>query len=387
MVKRILVARTADTANLNAQAKNTQAILRYWTSTQYRPCVLADGEPDPAVAGNANVELLHLRHGRVWRADLFLKYMWSFDAIFYPGIHHRVDWLALRTRALLNRQIPVVSTIEGLIGSLDGNDDARTIAECAGHEIHCQKVESGQFRRVQAILNMADHIVAISPFLGRVANRLYGDKVSVLPLGVDVSLFRRTEWSRRPRLRVVSAGTFQGRKRPEMFVAVARRFPEADFVWFGAGPEPEQAAVLAQARDVPNLAFPGAVPPERLAREFAASDIFVMPSLSEGVPKSSQEAAASGLAQIIFGYYEAPSVVEGKNGFVVWSDEEFVGRLRQLLGDPDLVERMGRAGSDMATAWSWTKVAPQWERRIIEAVEGRLAGPGKALPANQAGQA
>lgn len=374
MSHRILFARLADAANVNAQCKNTQAIAARWRSAEYRPSVLAYGEPSAAVAGNPNVDLVQLRRGRAWRVDLIAKYLRRFAGIFYPGVHHGADWLALRARFLSRRTIPVVATIEGLAGSADGKDDRRRIADIAGHAVHCQTVAPGTFRRGEAILRMADHIVAISPFLGRVATGLYGDKVSVLPLGVDVSLFRRSQWTRRARPRVVSAGNLAAHKRPETFVELARLFPKGDFVWFGGGTADEREAVFAAIRQarVTNVAFPGPVAPERLAREFAASDVFVLPALGEGVPKVTQEAAACGLAQIIFGFYEAPTVVNGENGFVVWSDDELIARLGRLLGDPDLVERMGRKGVELAQDWSWEWLAPFWEQRIIDVVEGRI---------------
>ena len=89
------------------------------------------------------------------------------------------------------------------------------------------------------------------------------------------------------------------------------------------------------------------------------------------MPKVTQEAAAAGLAQIIFGFYEAPTVVDGKNGFVVWTDDEMYSRLGQLLESPGLVEQMGRAGVKMAGEWTWDLIAPRWEGRIIDVLEGR----------------
>jgi len=189
----------------------------------------------------------------------------------------------------------------------------------------------------------------------------------MLPLGVDTRLFARTSFGGNARPRIVGAGTVYERKRPEVFVALAAKFPQADFVWFGDGLLRQSMLAEVRRAGSSNLQFPGAEPPERLAEVFAAADIFVLPSLAEGVPKVSQEAAAAGLAQIIFGHYESPSVVDGVNGYVVWSDEALFDRLDQLLHDPDLVERMGREGQAMAQDWSWDTLAPQWEERIIGA--------------------
>lgn len=189
---------------------------------------------------------------------------------------------------------------------------------------------------------MADHIIAISPFLARMETALYGGKVSMLPLGVDTKLFKRQVTQvRQARPRVVGAGNVRARKRPEIFLDLARAYPKADFVWYGEGDLRQALRNEVGRSGLTNIDFPGAVPPDILAREFAASDVFVLPSRSEGVPKVTQEAAAAGLAQIVFGFYEMPTVVDGENGLVVWEDEEMVAALGKLIDDRELTERMG----------------------------------------------
>jgi glycosyltransferase involved in cell wall biosynthesis len=368
---RILVARSVDEANFNAQAKNAQNILRYWSSAHYRPSGLVFSSPAQAVVDNPNVDIVRIRSNRLWRIALLATYMGGWRGIFYPGLHHRADWLALKVRSVMGRRIPVIATMEGLLGEAGDDARERRFAAIAGHQVYCQKVPGPVLRRMEALHEMADHIIAISPFLARLATARYGKKVSMLPLGVEIALFKRARNARGGRPRVVGAGAARAHKRPEFFIKLARTFPQADFVWFGEGNL--RRALRAEIGDLglSNVELPGAVPPSTLAREFAASDIFVLPSRNEGVPKVTQEAAAAGLAQIIFGFYEAPTVIDGHNGFVVWNDDDMIARLGTLIDDPDLVGRMGRAGAEMAAAWSWDIVAPQWERRIIDVLEGR----------------
>ena len=65
-----------------------------------------------------------------------------------------------------------------------------------------------------------------------------------------------------------------------------------------------------------------------------------------------------------------PEFQAGVYGILVWNDEELFARLRQMLKGPNIVQRMGRAGVEMATEWSWDIVASQWEQRIIDVLEG-----------------
>lgn len=371
LTKRILFARAADAGNFNAQAKNVQHILRHWQSKEYEPSVPAFYSADGGLAANPNVRILHIRPDRLWRARWFATYMGRFDAIFCPGLHHRADWAALRTRAFLGRRPSVIGTFEGLLGEVGCDQRERRFSAVAGHKVYAQRVPRGVVRRCEATQEMADHIIAISPFLARQAAARYGSKVSTLGLGVDLSLFPARAWIRRARPRVVSVGNVRAHKRPELFLKCAALFSEADFAWFGEGELRESLRAQAARSGLANIQFPGSLSPENLARELVASDIFIMPSLGEGVPKVTQEAAASGLAQIVFGFYEAPTVVDRQNGFVVWSDDELFAKLRQLIEDAPLVESMGRAGIEMAKNWSWDVMAPRWEERIIDVLERR----------------
>src|SRR5262245_6757226 len=119
--RRILFARPADAANVNAQAKNVQSILRHWRSPDIRPTVLAFGPPDAGVAANPNVDILPIPPNRLWRGRVFASYWNAFDAVFCPGVHHIADWLALKSRAAAGWSLPIVATCEGLLSVAAGD--------------------------------------------------------------------------------------------------------------------------------------------------------------------------------------------------------------------------------------------------------------------------
>lgn len=363
----VFVPRLMDAANLNAQVCNARAILSEWDLQDWRVSTLAYDEPDPRVVSNPQVNIVRLWRRHAWIAHLFLRYLHPYDLIFYPG-GQAADIAGLRWRRRLGLSAPVVATFEGLVG-----DELREgeYSHQAGHSVFCQHVPQKVVDRLDNLYRRADHIIAISPFLARMGQARFGDKVSVLPLGIDTTIFFRYQWTCRQRLRVISAGGVKANKRPEMFVALAQRYPQADFVWYGEGNLRAGLQARAAELGLGNLSFPGALLPMHLAEAFREADIFAMPSKSEGVPKVTQEAAACGLAQVIFGYYEAPSVVDGQNGFVVWSDEAFMEKVGELLDNFTLVESFGRAGAEMAIDWDWSVVAQRWRVRLIEIAENR----------------
>ena len=90
-------------------------------------------------------------------------------------------------------------------------------------------------------------------------------------------------------------------KRPELFLAMARRFPEARFVMMGGpiGSEGDcYARVEAEARTIPNVEFLGftANPAPRLARAW----VLLNTSVLEGYPSSFLEAWGHGVPTVSF---------------------------------------------------------------------------------------
>jgi glycosyltransferase involved in cell wall biosynthesis len=84
-----------------------------------------------------------------------------------------------------------------------------------------------------------------------------------------------------------------------------------------------------------------------IERMMAASDVFVLPSYREGMPRSVIEAMASGkpvVATRIRGCRE--EVVEGETGLLFPPGDvpALAAALTHILADPDLAQRMGQAG-------------------------------------------
>jgi glycosyltransferase involved in cell wall biosynthesis len=86
---------------------------------------------------------------------------------------------------------------------------------------------------------------------------------------------------------------------------------------------------------------------EEVAAFYAAFDALVLPSSNEGTPVSAIEALAAGRPVVATRVGGVPDVVlEGEDGFLVepGATDDLADRLAQLARDPELRERMGRAG-------------------------------------------
>ncbi|HZK67402.1 MAG TPA: glycosyltransferase family 4 protein [Chloroflexota bacterium] len=106
----------------------------------------------------------------------------------------------------------------------------------------------------------------------------------------------------------------------------------------------------------------------------AASDIFALPSLSEGLPLSLLEAMSAGKPVVVTPVGGIPEVVQsGRNGFLVPARNEtrLADALVRLLVDPHLREEMGRSARErVVESYSVERMV-----REYDAVYRGLVGP------------
>ena len=196
----------------------------------------------------------------------------------------------------------------------------------------------------------------------------YGvDTTGKIPIGVDTTVFYPQEVDRESdRLRVISVGSLQARKRPLFFVETAKHFPHVDFVWIGGGALKDEVLAKAESENIDNFRLFSPMPHKELAVEMNRSDIFYFPSLHEGLPKVIVEAMACGLPAIAFDAYKPEHVQNGVSGFVVNSDEMAIEKLSLLINNTDTRTAFSKAAIERADAFSWKRVAQMWKDFLIK---------------------
>jgi len=163
---------------------------------------------------------------------------------------------------------------------------------------------------------------------------------------------------------------------PDLLAALARLRPgHPDLRWLLIGDGPERPALLAAAAkagldDVVIAAGQRTDIPDLLA----AMDVFVMPSLREGLPVALLEAMATGRACLVTDTGGMPEAVDhGQAGVVVPAgDPAALGTaLESLLADPERRDRLGRAALARARAlYASEAVARRIEAIYLECLAG-----------------
>ncbi|HEY3283630.1 MAG TPA: glycosyltransferase [Armatimonadota bacterium] len=138
----------------------------------------------------------------------------------------------------------------------------------------------------------------------------------------------------------------------------------------GDGPERARLSALAQElglgeRQVRFLGFRSDVPDL-----LAASDLFVLPSLTEGLPLSVLEAMAQGLPVVASAVGGVPELIEDqREGLLVPPKDPraLAQALEALVTDRELRRRMGRAGEErVAASFTFDEMARRYDELYYE---------------------
>ena len=235
--------------------------------------------------------------------------------------------------------------------------------------------ESGLF--VRQAVRRANGVFCPAHFLKEKVKRLYGLSrlPALLPNLIDVPPALPKK-SARPTLTFVAR--WDKRKRPWIFLELAKQFPDFRFVAVGQGSASAEqgfdAELRGRFRDVPNLEMPGLInrfrEPERMQQLLSDTWIFVSTAVREGLPLTFLEAAAHGCPIIS---RVDPDQFATKFGRQV-HDDDYAAAVRSLLADAPLEK--GRAAYEYVRDTYETSKAlqahvEQYERHAQQA--GRAA--------------
>lgn len=191
----------------------------------------------------------------------------------------------------------------------------------------------------------------------------------VVPNGVETGRFRPIERSTNPKVKILFIGRLIPRKGFQRVVQALPRLRELTDKPFevevvGTGVFRSRLDELTDSLGVSDLIrYVGAVPYEKLPESYQYADIFVLTSLSEGMPSVILEAMGCGLpivASDVGGNNEI--VHEGENGYLISGDdtEAIAHRLASLVNDDALRQRMGKRGRELALDYDWGAIMQQY---------------------------
>jgi len=337
----------ADEDNTNAQNLTVKEIVARLPSELFRVIMICRRNPDPRIAARENTELVSWTdHGNT--ARLLRRFLFSKPDIYFFPRFGPFDRAFFDLRKHLPIRAALVSYVVMMMNEATGNGLAgRSIVE-------------------------ADRVCANSNYVAETVRQKFGVQPITIHDGADRRFFFPRQRSNSPNeLVVLYAGSFQPRKRVELVIEQAVRWPNAQFRLAGYGETEGNCRALCRQYNCRNVSFLGHLSPAQLGEEMRQVDVFLFPSALEGHPQVLIQATACGLPSIAMDLYRPDCVVNGKTGFLVQSPEELGDRLDLLLQNPALRQSMSRAAAEHSHNFDWDRIVEQWMDVFCEVVAMR----------------
>ena len=199
----------------------------------------------------------------------------------------------------------------------------------------------------------------------------------IIPNAIDIGLYPYC-YRRVIHPRLLWMRTFHPIYNPHMAVDVLGKlivdFPQAALTM--AGQEKgylQQVRAHVQAKHLEaNVRFAGFLDMAGKQAEFPRHDVFLNTNRVDNMPVSLIEAAAFGLPIVATAVGGVPSLIcHGENGLLVPDNDvdAMTDSIRQLAGDPTLVEHLSKTARAFAETYDWSAILPMWESLFLELME------------------
>lgn len=223
------------------------------------------------------------------------------------------------------------------------------------------------------IFERANYIQAISIFLLNWSKKMGAKSPGeIVPNGVDLDIFR-PDTKVRPlqrsdlKFRILTVSRLVKKNGVDDLIKAGQYldFP-FKIVIVGDGPDEEKLKKLAKEKKIEDkIIFKGEVNHHNLVKYYSSADIFVRPSLSEGLGNSFLEAMAMGLPIIGTSVGGIPDFLEDKKTGLfceVKNPKSIAQKIKEILEDNDLKKSLIYNGLELIREkYTWDVIVPKME--------------------------
>ena len=197
---------------------------------------------------------------------------------------------------------------------------------------------------------------------------LDADRIRYIANGVEPRFFVPRQYEKRDTLRLLYAGTWLDQRGifylRDALRNLVPRIPGLTLTVAGPGVPPEAILTFFGDGVAPRITVRAVVPAECMPQLYAEHDVFIFPSLMEGLPSVILEAMASGMPLITTETCGMPDVVQNDfNGLLIPPADAAAleGAIARLAESAELRRKLGEAARECMQRYTWERAAKQLE--------------------------
>lgn len=224
--------------------------------------------------------------------------------------------------------------------------------------------------REEKIYAAADAITVPSTVAKRsfVQMGLAPDKIHIIPYGVRLDQFTRTEGPPQNSFEVIFAGQVGLRKGVPYLLQAFARLKHAKKRLTIVGSVQDDMRGLLTTLPTENVVITGSIPQVQLAKKMSASHLLVLPSIEEGLALVQGQAMACGCPVLSTTATGAEDLfTDGEQGFIVPDRDvdALTERMQQVADDPMLQSRLSEAALlRVKSLGGWDQYGDAWDRLL-----------------------
>lgn len=235
----------------------------------------------------------------------------------------------------------------------------------------------GRFFLWKLIHRIPHRLTALSQALAQRAKALGvpAERISIIPNGVDLSKIPQTK-EKRGAGQIVSVGRLSQEKGfsylVDAFVRVKEKVPEAKLDIIGEGPEREKIELqIAKLNLETSVRLLGSLPHDEVIRAMRKAELFVLPSVAEGLGIVFIEAQACGTPVIGTNVGGIPDVIiHEETGLLVppRDAQALAQAMVMLLENKALAQRLATEAQQQASRFAWPRIVESYDQLYKELI-------------------
>jgi glycosyltransferase involved in cell wall biosynthesis len=204
--------------------------------------------------------------------------------------------------------------------------------------------------------------------------KIDSEKISVIPNGVDTDLFRpdsnnNNRSNQSNAITILWAGRFVRGKGVEFIIhatkILVKEVPDLKILLVGDGPSKGKIKSLIEKFNLKkNVIIKENISNENMPEVYQKSDIFVLPSLNEGVPRTLLEAMACGKPVVISEFPHLADMIKNAGlTFPKGDVHSLAANIKKLIENKELAQKLGNNGKNKILKYH------SWENTVLKTIE------------------
>ncbi len=241
----------------------------------------------------------------------------------------------------------------------------KTIYTVHENVLETKKLSLIQRFAISYFIKHSDKITCVSNFVKKGIEKYFNREPEVIYNGINLEDLKKSEIDIKKYFRinnkkpiVLFVGTLRQIKGIDIFLKIAKKHPELNFIMVGNGPLLSQ--VKKETKSMTNVYHNEYFPYNKIRELYSQSDVFLFPGKGEAFGLVYLEAIACNTPIVALKKGASPEIVSSKTGILCDNEEQLIDALKQVINGKFTYSKS--EAKKIIQKFSWKKISKTYEK-------------------------